>query len=946
MMRTLLIGLGLLGERVVERIRDLAEREVASEGVDRGREIASLTVTTKRPWGDPASSIRQGIPSSESIILPLDEARAVLNHGSEIPWLSRVADLGSPEIGQRQLGRLALWVGSFQAAEIMKASVERLLSGARYPDEGFRSILICSLGDGLESGSLIDLADLLRRFGSSRQRVVCVILPEGARGRGDELANTFGALREICNLDTGFPLDPLEWNLLSGPNGPLWHKVHVFDHVENGGDRLSPTTEHVAQSILAGIGPWIGDGEHSRLHAGPLAGAESEDRLGTCEGFFCESREPRAGGPSSLVESSREVIDLGPQKRKACDDLFEIHLGKTINEASQLLISEIKDKIHIIKDSIGESKPPKAIELSESIKKLHDIAKIRRVQGRLVLAFDRSLLVQRSSWFDANVLIRRDALALLQDVEWMKIGLDVCREHWTITLSQGKDFLREDVEVEDGGPSLDDLLVNGELLWKTWVGFISGEDDRGDETAPGKEVVQPLRELPAKRKKRFARLRDLHENLEFRCGLLLETLDTRVFRESLKNELSLRAKEILIEEIEKAKSVAPGLTLNPKEPEIEEGGTGSEAGTSLWESFMERLSARRLNPFLPISMSSQGKSFVSVRVPESADLEDDRLAEHVRAAFGCACDVARYSGRRLWVYYEEMYRSPCDLRNLVAYREAYQGGSSENFHIDSRFFGNAGFRDLCGKLVASYASCGNPACSADISGHPRTQRVCPQCHRWILSRCGNPECSLNNLHTHPDHLALSCPACGGLNRAAWWVCYRHGKNGVLVSVEKERCPTCIHAHHEDRIRFPAERISYRSGFPRSIPCPRCLDLKAANPQYEPFMIPEALIPFFRDGVNGHDRVLLDKLAKDHKLGHGCLCPRCRTYLIPVDHRTWRPPEGSAAVPGSSPAPAGGAIVSELEKPAEEESSSEMPASPSTGLSPPGPSSPDGPGPSG
>jgi hypothetical protein len=93
-------------------------------------------------------------------------------------------------------------------------------------------------------------------------------------------------------------------------------------------------------------------------------------------------------------------------------------------------------------------------------------------------------------------------------------------------------------------------------------------------------------------------------------------------------------------------------------------------------------------------------------------------------------------------------------------------------------------------------------------------------------------------------------------------------------------------------------------------------------------------------------VLFDKLAKENNLGDGYLCPRCRTFLIPVHHLEWPPPEGAAAVPRSSPAPAEGATAAEPEKPTEEGASSEMSASSVTGPPPPEPSSLEGPGPGG
>jgi hypothetical protein len=250
----------------------------------------------------------------------------------------------------------------------------------------------------------------------------------------------------------------------------------------------------------------------------------------------------------------------------------------------------------------------------------------------------------------------------------------------------------------------------------------------------------------------------------------------------------------------------------------------------------------------------------------------------------CRVQVEDYPGSRIWIYYEDLFNPPEHIRNLDEYFRTYDSQKyRELFHIDRRMLEYSVFGDVNSMTSTLVVTCGNDGCRENIAAVPRTQRICPKCHRLIRSRCGNEGCSENALHQHTQGRAKSCPGCGQFNHAAWWGCGQHGKTPVEIPIDKERCPRCIAEHLDDPVGFPSSRISVRPDLLESVPCPRCQDLQEGDPKYQVFRIGKDLLPFYRNGVNGHERDEFLRLADFYKLPDKFRCPRCRTHLIPVHH---------------------------------------------------------------
>jgi hypothetical protein len=256
--------------------------------------------------------------------------------------------------------------------------------------------------------------------------------------------------------------------------------------------------------------------------------------------------------------------------------------------------------------------------------------------------------------------------------------------------------------------------------------------------------------------------------------------------------------------------------------------------------------------------------------------------------------VEDYKGSRIWIYYEDLFNPPEHIRHIDEYYRTYKTQQfKELFHIDRRFFDFPVFDEIVSRHTSITITCGNPECRENISGIPRSQKICPGCQKMIRNRCGNEKCSENDLTSNPKGKEKTCPGCQGFNHSAWWCCPKHGKVAVEVPIDKDRCPTCIEEHQRDPIAWPEAKISVRPDLQETLTCHHCETLHAKNPQHQVFRIARDLQRFYLEGVNGHDREDFAKVAKKYKLPDNVRCPSCRTFLIPVHHKEMTPTCGGS-----------------------------------------------------
>lgn len=310
------------------------------------------------------------------------------------------------------------------------------------------------------------------------------------------------------------------------------------------------------------------------------------------------------------------------------------------------------------------------------------------------------------------------------------------------------------------------------------------------------------------------------------------------------------------------------------------------------EKILERLVAARQDIFVRRTPNAQRKGFGVLLVPRGIVWPDNGheglrtfLQVNAEQVLDCRCQIVEHDGKRIWIYYEDLFNPPEHIRHLDEYFRTYALEEHlELFHIDRRLLEQPAFRHIFSATGTFVALCGNKGCRHNVSSVSRLEIVCPGCGGWIRSRCGNLGCHENDLHKRADGTSESCPSCGGFNHGAWWQCTQHGKKETLISVDKVRCPACIERHLNDPIMYPESSISVRSDLEDEVLCPRCDDVKSQEEKYRPFVIPRELLPFYRNGVNGHDRDRFFELAERFRLPDGHRCPRCHTRLIPVHHR--------------------------------------------------------------
>ncbi len=309
------------------------------------------------------------------------------------------------------------------------------------------------------------------------------------------------------------------------------------------------------------------------------------------------------------------------------------------------------------------------------------------------------------------------------------------------------------------------------------------------------------------------------------------------------------------------------------------------------EQIIAALVRARQQVFERRTPNPQRKGFGLIMVPEGIfwpkggkDEFRSFLAASATQVLNARCQIEDYDGSKIWIYFEDLFNPPEHIRNLDEYYRSYQSQEfKEVFHIDRRMLDNPLFRDVNGITSRIVAGCGNQGCQENILGLSTSTHVCPGCRLPIRSRCGNERCTEGALHQQAKGLEKSCPACGEFNHAAWWRCDRHGKVAVEIPIDKERCPRCIEEHLNDRTGYPSAKISVRPDLLTSEPCPRCTDLAEKNPSHCVFLVREDLLPFYRNGVNGHDRDDFLRLADRYKMPDRFRCPNCRTHLIPVHH---------------------------------------------------------------
>lgn len=262
------------------------------------------------------------------------------------------------------------------------------------------------------------------------------------------------------------------------------------------------------------------------------------------------------------------------------------------------------------------------------------------------------------------------------------------------------------------------------------------------------------------------------------------------------------------------------------------------------------------------------------------------------------------------VYFERRSHAPNCIDRIVEYQAAYlrhEDWERAYFHTDYRFVDLPLLADTA--IAPAAVPCGNSGCGTDLRGVDRSQVFCPECRGLIRTRCGNVDCSSDELdktyfsrleawrsdpNRDPSHPPLLCPSCNLLVRSAWWEC-RSGHRPVPSG--QTECPECV-AESQAGIRL-RDHVSVDRRNLAGV-CPNCHRLGRKRP----FFVGAEIWRRMNDGLQVEDLGRLPELAGTRRLvGHPRIqCPDCEAVLIPCDFVK------GAIQPGQLLARSGGAFV--------------------------------------
>lgn len=220
--------------------------------------------------------------------------------------------------------------------------------------------------------------------------------------------------------------------------------------------------------------------------------------------------------------------------------------------------------------------------------------------------------------------------------------------------------------------------------------------------------------------------------------------------------------------------------------------------------------------------------------------------------------------------------------------------------------GNSLVRRAGLKTPQPKAVCGNPGCTGELAGHPREALFCPHCDGPIRNRCGNRDCTEDDLGARlaGDRPVYVCPACRGDLKTMWWYCPNHATEAR--SIDDPVCPRCLADYRLGRLA--AAEIGRRPDHARH--CPGCE--AQGLPVAERTVIPNSLAPFVARGIRpGEAKAFAAACAGAGLKTFECINGHHLHYLFPAipdsdlqsrNHRhlflhdgVWLPSDGRSAL---------------------------------------------------
>lgn len=809
---TLVLGLGGTGVRVASRLKAFA----AGSGVD-SSSLRILAIGQDQDWPLQDEPEALSLTRNECFRLSGEAARTIGRHAAN--WQPHLSWLRSP--GLRQLDEISAggageqrWLGrlGFFAAdrEIQDAIRTSLTFGGRHP----RGImLVCAAGGGTGSGLLADITYLLERVAKGVPRLLYLLLPS-VTDRERTLANSYAVLRELFHLKyqtVGFQAKYLHIGDLDVPahSCEAWSRIYLFRRSISERLRFDRTVDRMVFSLAAQL--------EVRLYGEALAEAQREVALGEVDREF-EGRESRCfstcgaflkgelpgqipvsrsgvqteipGEPNPADPAQQPLTNgLGPtaaQKKR----LYEVQVGRAISAAVDRLVADVEERTLQLPEISREAKPEGLQKVAEEV-------------GALARIVDTSeprqapILDALNSWPAAWQEVQRGGQEYLanfsaEEVEQGEPARIAEEARAERNSTEGILLTRE--------PGYADLLARWKVL------LAQGSEGRG---SPHQQQIGIEDCCNA--------LRALVRRPEFRADL----------ERFLESRIDLGAKSQTAESNPKKSEskVQPEPAVVEKQSDDADLPNREIPGwKDVVDSVLHQCSAEGEAVFVARTPQESRRAFAIALLPESLAHEGGEtlkyyLIRRVGETLHCDCRIIQVQEDRFWLYYEDLYHSPCNIVDLEEYRKAYdRERDREKLHIDVRFLAEPLFTELCKETKEDKTVlCGNPGCRGSVSDVPPGTTLCPVCKRPIRSRCGNSGCMETQLHLHPEGQAKSCPGCHELNHGAWWQCGSHGKIETLVSNDHAVCPECVARHEADPGKHPVSSIGVRPDLRQTMP---------------------------------------------------------------------------------------------------------------------------------
>jgi Tubulin like len=920
-MNMLILGLGGTGDGVASRLSKVSglTREYEIRVFDQSREHLGVL--------EPA----QSGPGQTIYTLSARDARQILRNAASwrhcLDWLplgrnlSEIDEL-APEGsgGQRWLGRLSFFASDSGVQGTLRASLARLRESSS--SELQRVVIVTSVGGGAGSGLFADVTYLIEHLARHASRVAFLLLPgvgtiEPIRSH----ANAYATLKETFLLKyqsiafyARYP-NIGERSVSAGSCEP-WQRLYLFAPAEGEAPPYEKTLDRIAHAVAAHL--------HRDLRGRIVSLSQREVDLaergepGESRRDFCfsacellseiaesresESRQSADAAPKTQADEKEESA-LGEVEEMKALRLFDIHVASAAEDAVRGVLDAIERRVETLEES---GRDVWRAELTEVFKDLQQLERSVRLVSSSSALPDESLTKASfweriRGWFSRRGREAPDAPTSLESLP----GVEEAREE----MRRGAQRLLTALPHQHRASNLGKLATR----------FLDDLKDRSEKgaSADGKEAYEKI--IDEQRKlvedfqfrrvavdNRCAALRAITEHSEFRRRLKLQLIQDLIdgtdspFTEKTTGSRGRDGVPPAISEAPpSAQAIAEGnqppdggalepQQAHPNRPEV-------AVGDPSWKKRIETVFHSAQKNVFSAAFCSRPRRHFSIALIPKALLEEagQREIQDYLLELDPYCELVPTSEDRISIYCEDLFHSPCEIRHIDEWREAYlREPHRERLHIDTRFLAPSRFDELCArKEPLSLLPCGNPGCDADIADLPPEVQTCPKCGQPVRSRCGNEGCSARDLHLRPDGTARSCPECGGFNHAAWWLCCEHGKVPVWVPTDKRLCPQCIDRHQGQPDQFPEASIGRRPQGQGGKSCPNCQRLAETDPEHEVFQVPEELIPFYERGVNGHDRRKVALLAEQHGLPNGYQCPNCRTNLIPTFGKGCPNPEG-------------------------------------------------------